>query len=240
MPMSADLWKYQAAERALGYLENGMTVGLGSGSTSAKFVDLVGARLKTGLRIRGVPTSEATRAQAERLGIPLTTLDDVPFLDLTVDGADELDDELRLIKGGGGALLHEKIVAMASERMIVIADASKRKTTLGAYPLPVEAVRFGLVATRNMVAAYAAEAGCEGEIKLRLGKDGAPVLTDSGNLLLDCAFGRIDKPEMLDDALKRVPGVVEHGLFLGIADVAIVAGADGVVVLERDDVRKDR
>ena len=196
--------------------------------------------MKAGLRIRGVPTSEATRAQAERLGIPLTTLDDVPFLDLTVDGADELDDELRLIKGGGGALLHEKIVAMASERMIVIADASKRKATLGAFPLPVEVVRFGLVATRNMVAAYAAEAGCEGEIKLRLGKDGAPVLTDSGNLLLDCAFGRIDKPEMLDDALKRVPGVVEHGLFLGIADVAIVAGADGVVVLERDDAQAER
>ena len=125
---------------------------------------------------------------------------------------------------------------MGSERMIVIADASKRKATLGAYPLPVEVVRFGLVATRNMVAAYAGE----GEIKLRLGKDGAPVLTDSGNLLLDCAFGRIDKPEMLDDALKRVPGVVEHGLFLGIADVAIVAGADGVVVLERDDAQAER
>ena len=217
-----------------------MTVGLGSGSTSAKFVDLVGARVKAGLQITGVPTSEATRAQAERLGIPLTTLDEVPFLDLTVDGADELDDELRLIKGGGGALLREKIVAMASERMVVIADASKRRATLGQYPLPVEVVRFGLVATRNMVAACAAEAGCEGEIKLRLGKDGTPFVTDGGNLLLDCAFGRIDKPEMLDDALKCVPGVVENGLFLGIADAAIVAGADGVVVLERDGSRKDR
>jgi ribose 5-phosphate isomerase A len=238
--MSADLWKLQAAERALDYLEDGMTVGLGSGSTSARFVDLVGQRVKAGLRIRGVPTSEATRAQAERLGIALTTLDDVPFLDLTVDGADELDDALRLIKGGGGALLREKIVATASERMVVIADASKRKRTLGQFPLPVEVVRFGLVATRNMVAAYAAEAGCEGEIKLRLGKDGAPFVTDGGNLLLDCAFGRIDKPELLDDALKRVPGVVENGMFLGIADVAIVAGPDGVAVLERDDTRKDR
>jgi ribose 5-phosphate isomerase A len=238
--MSADLWKLQAAERALDYLEDGMTVGLGSGSTSARFVDLVGQRVKAGLRIRGVPTSEATRAQAERLGIALITLDDVPFLDLTVDGADELDDALRLIKGGGGALLREKIVATASERMVVIADASKRKGTLGQFPLPVEVVRFGLVATRNMVAAYAAEAGCEGEIKLRLGNDGAPFVTDGGNLLLDCAFGRIDKPELLDDALKRVPGVVENGMFLGIADVAIVAGPDGVAVLERDDTRKDR
>jgi ribose 5-phosphate isomerase A len=238
--MSADLWKLQAAERALDYLEDGMTVGLGSGSTSARFVDLVGQRVKAGLRIRGVPTSEATRTQAERLGIALITLDDVPFLDLTVDGADELDDALRLIKGGGGALLREKIVATASERMVVIADASKRKGTLGQFPLPVEVVRFGLVATRNMVAAYAAEAGCEGEIKLRLGNDGAPFVTDGGNLLLDCAFGRIDKPELLDDALKRVPGVVENGMFLGIADVAIVAGPDGVAVLERDDTRKDR
>ena len=112
--------------------------------------------------------------------------------------------------------------------------------TLGKFPLPVEVVRFGLVATRNMVAAHAAEAGCEGEIKLRLGKDGTPFVTDSGNLLLDCAFGRIDKPEMLDDALKRVPGVVENGLFLGIADVAIVAGPDGVVVLERDVSREEQ
>jgi ribose 5-phosphate isomerase A len=236
--MSTDLWKYQAAERALRYLEDGMTVGLGSGSTSAKFVDLVGERVKAGLRITGVPTSEATRAQAERLGISLTTLDAVPFLDLTVDGADELDDELRLIKGGGGALLREKIVAMSSERMIVIADASKRVAPLGKFPLPVEVVRFGLVATRNMVAAHAAEAGCEGAIELRLGKDGTPVVTDGGNFLLDCAFGRIDKPEMLDDALKRVPGVVENGLFLGIADVAIVAGPGGVVLLERDGSRK--
>jgi ribose 5-phosphate isomerase A len=127
---------------------------------------------------------------------------------------------------------------MSSERMIVIADASKRVAPLGKFPLPVEVVRFGLVATRNMVAAHAAEAGCEGAIELRLGKDGTPVVTDGGNFLLDCAFGRIDKPEMLDDALKRVPGVVENGLFLGIADIAIVAGAGGVVLLERDGSRK--
>jgi ribose 5-phosphate isomerase A len=240
VPMSTDLWKLQAAERALAYLANGMKVGLGTGSTAAGFVDLVGARVKAGLELICVPTSEATRAQAERLGIPLSTLEETPHLDLTVDGADELDDRLRLIKGGGGALLREKIVAMASERMVVIADASKRRGTLGAYPLPVEVVRFGLAATRNMVAAVAAEAGCEGEIKLRLGKDGTPFVTDGGNLLLDCAFGRIDRPEALDEALKRVPGVVENGLFLGIADVAIIAGPDGVVVLERDEANKSR
>jgi ribose 5-phosphate isomerase A len=162
----------------------------------------------------------------------LTTLDEAPHPDLTVDGADELDDRLRLIKGGGGALLREKIVAVASKRMIVIADASKRKATLGAFPLPVEVVRFGLVATREMVTAAGAKAGCEGKIELRLAKNGQPFTTDGGNFLLDCAFGRIDRPEALDEALKRVPGVVENGLFLGIAEAAIVAGEGGVVVLE--------
>jgi ribose 5-phosphate isomerase A len=226
--------KQQAAERALDYLSDGMRVGLGTGTTAARFVDLVGARVKAGLRLVGVPTSEATRMQAERLGIPLSTLDETPFLDLTVDGADELDGELRLIKGGGGALLCEKIVATASERMIVIADASKRVQTLGAYPLPVEVVRFGLAATRNMVEVLAAEAGCQGSVLLRVSDDGRPFMTDSGNFILDCAFGQIIDPEALDEALKLVPGVVENGLFLGIADMAIVAGPDGVSVFERD------
>jgi ribose 5-phosphate isomerase A len=226
--------KQQAAERALDYLSDGMRVGLGTGTTAARFVDLVGARVKAGLRLVGVPTSEATRMQAERLGIPLSTLDETPFLDLTVDGADELDGELRLIKGGGGALLREKIVATASERMIVIADASKRVQTLGAYPLPVEVVRFGLAATRNMVEVLAAEAGCQGGVLLRVSDDGRPFITDSGNFILDCAFGQIIDPEALDEALKLVPGVVENGLFLGIADMAIVAGPDGVSVFERD------
>ncbi len=232
--MSADLWKQQAAERALAYLADGMKVGLGTGSTAAKFVDLVGARVKQGLRLTCVPTSEATRVQAERLGIVLTTLDETPQLDLTVDGADELDDELRLIKGGGGALLREKIVAMASRRMVVIADASKRVATLGKFPLPVEVIRFGVAATRQLIEKLAAEAGCTGEIKLRLGEDGRPFVTDGGNYLFDCAFGRIDRPEALDQALKRIPGVVENGLFLDIASTAVIAGPDGVAVLERD------
>jgi ribose 5-phosphate isomerase A len=239
-PALAEEWKQQAAERALGFIEGGMLVGLGTGSTAAKFVELLGRRVREGLAVTCVPTSEATRAQAERLGIALTTLDDVPFLDLTIDGADELDADLRLIKGGGGALLREKIVAMASERMIVIADASKRVEVLGKFPLPVEAVRFGLTATRTLIAAVAADVGCNGEIKLRLGTDGKPSLTAGGNVLFDCSFSRIDNPEALDQALKRVPGVVENGLFLGIADVAIVAGPDGVAVIERDTPARER
>jgi ribose 5-phosphate isomerase A len=231
--MSAELWKQQAAERALAYVEPGMLLGLGTGSTAARFVDLIGRRVKEGLHVTCVPTSEATRAQAERLGIALTTLDEAPSLDLTVDGADELDRNLRLVKGGGGALLREKIVATASRRMVVIADASKLVGTLGKFPLPVEAVRFGFTSTRNRIAALAAEAGCSGEIRLRLAKDGQPFVTDGGNYLFDCAFGRICDPEALDGALKRVPGVVENGLFLGIADVAVIAGPDGVATIER-------
>lgn len=233
--MTADDWKQQAAERALTLVEDGMTLGLGTGSTAARFVDLVGQKVKAGLRVRCVPTSEATRAQAERLGIPLITLDQQPFLDLTIDGADEFDTELRLIKGGGGALLIEKIVATASGRMVVIADASKQVATLGKFPLPVEVVRFGLGATRNTIEVLAADAGCKGEIRQRMRADGQPFLTDSGNFILDCAFGGIPEPEALDEALKLIPGVVENGLFLGIADAAIVAGPGGVAMLERDE-----
>jgi ribose 5-phosphate isomerase A len=232
--MSANEWKRAAAERALTFVEPGMRLGLGTGSTAAQFVELLGAQVREGLQVVAVPTSEATRVQAAALGIPLSTLDETPFLDLTVDGTDEFDSELRLIKGGGGALLREKIVATASDQMIVIADHTKKVKQLGAFPLPVEVVRFGLLATRNMVDAMSAEAGCEGEIKVRLDGNGAPFVTDGGNLILDCAFGRIEDPESLDAALKLVPGVVESGLFLGIADAAVVAGPDGVVVLEAE------
>ena len=233
-PDVSDTWKQQAAVRALSLVKDGMRLGLGTGSTAAKFLDLVGQRVKEGLKVVCVPTSEATRVGAERLGLTLSTLESTPFLDLTVDGADELDGELRLIKGGGGALLREKIVATASERMVVIADASKRVDTLGRFPLPVEVVRFGLTATRHMLAVLAAEAGCEGDITLRMAKDGQPFVTDEGNLILDCAFGRIEDPEALDEALKLVPGVIENGLFLGIADTAIIAGPAGIVTLDRD------
>ena len=232
--LKAEDLKESAAQAALDSVRDGMVLGLGSGSTAAKFVDALGARVSQGLKVLCVPTSEATRLQAERLGIPLTTLDETPHLDLTVDGADEIDDQLRLIKGGGGALLlREKIVATASDRMVVIADVSKLVETLGKFPLPVEVVHFGLASTRRLVEAISAEAGCEGEIALRKGKGGEPFVTDEGNLILDCAFGRIPEPEVLAFALKRVPGVVEHGLFLGVADLAIVAAPGGVRLLER-------
>lgn len=230
----ADALKIKAAERALAFIEPGMKLGLGTGSTAARFVDLLGAKVKGGLDVVGVPTSETTRVQAASLGIRLTTLDDNPVLDLTIDGADEIDDALQLIKGGGGALLREKIVAAASDRMIVIADSSKRVPVLGAYPLPVEVVRFGLAATRNMIEMLSSDAGCTGHIILRMGLDGQPFVTDGGNYIFDCAFGRIADADALDEALKRIPGVIEHGLFLGLADAAIIAGPDGVQVLEAE------
>lgn len=230
--MSVENYKLAAARHALGFVEPRMRLGLGTGSTAKLFVDLLGDAVKQGLSVLCVPTSEETRAQAAKLGIPLTTLDETPLLDLTVDGADELDGMLRLVKGGGGALLREKIVATASDRMIVIADASKKVEKLGAFPLPVEVVRFGVTATRNMIEMLAADSGCHGEIKLRVGRDGNPFITDGGNYIFDCAFGKLEDPESLDEALKFIPGVVENGLFLGIADVAILGGPDGVSVIE--------
>lgn len=230
--MSVESYKLAAARHALGFVEPRMRLGLGSGSTASIFVELLGVEVRGGLSVLCVPTSEETRVLAEKLGIPLTTLDETPLLDLTIDGADELDGELRLIKGGGGALLREKIVATASDRMIVIADASKRVDKLGAFPLPVEVVRFGVTATRNMIEMLAADSGCRGDITLRLGRDGTPFVTDCGNFIFDCAFGRVDDPESLDEALKFIPGVVENGLFLGIADAAIIGGPDGVSVIE--------
>ncbi len=228
--MDSETQKLRAAECALDYVENGMTLGLGSGSTAARFVDLVGARVREGLDVVCVPTSETTRAQAEALGIPLTTLDGQPTLDLTVDGADELDDRLHLIKGGGGALLREKIVAAASGRMVVIADASKLVETLGAYPLPVEVDRFGVGSTQTLIEDAARGTGCEGAVTLRK-SGGDPFISDGGNYILDCAFGSIPDPEALGAALSVLPGVVEHGLFLGLADAAVVAGPDGVKII---------
>jgi ribose 5-phosphate isomerase A len=229
---TTDDLKESAALSALDLVQDGMRLGLGTGSTAARFVEALGQKVAAGLQVICVPTSEATRAQAMRLGIPLTTLDETPHLHLTIDGADEIDDQLRMIKGGGGALLREKIVATASDKMVVIADASKLVEALGRFPLPVEVVRFGVPATHKLVAAIAAQAGCEGEIRLRQDRSGEPFVTDQGNVILDCAFGRIPEPEVLAFALKRVPGVVEHGLFLGIADAVILAGEAGVQVLQ--------
>ncbi len=230
--MDNDSLKFRAAERALEFVKSGMKLGLGSGSTAAKFVELLGQQVASGLDIVGVPTSETTRALAERHGIPLATLDDYPELHLTVDGADEIDARLRLIKGGGGALLREKIVAMASDRMIVIADRSKLVERLGAFPLPVEIVRFGASATLRMIEAAAGDVGCSGAIGLRKTTAGENFITDGGNFIVDCAFRTIVEPESLGDVLEMIPGVIEHGLFIDIADTAILAGPEGVEIIE--------
>jgi len=224
--------KRAAAERAIEFIEPGMIIGLGSGSTAAEFVNLLGQKGKEGLKITGIPTSLTTRKQAEALDIPLTSLDDNPFSDLTIDGADELDDQLRLIKGGGGALLHEKIIASASDGLIIIADDSKHVTTLGQFPLPIEVVPFGLEPTRRTIEAIAYDMDLTGEIALRKTNEGQPFKTDSGNVILDCAFSALPEPEALAEMLDAIPGVVEHGLFIGFADIAIVAGGSGITILE--------
>jgi ribose 5-phosphate isomerase A len=228
--VSDDL-KRAAAERAVALVAEGMRLGLGTGSTAAHFVSLLGERARGGLNVVCVPTSEATRAHAEREGIRLTTLDDTPELDLTVDGADEIDDRLRLIKGGGAALLREKIVAAASRRMIVIADGTKRVERLGRFPLPIEVVPFGREATRRAILAALGEVGAAGEVRLRTAADGSPLVTDGGHHILDAHLTVIERPEALALALNGVPGVVETGLFLGLATGAILATTGGLVEL---------
>jgi ribose 5-phosphate isomerase A len=212
--MDARQMKIKAAEAALGYVENGMRLGIGTGSTAEEFVRLLAEKVATGFQIQGVPTSERTARLCLELGVPLKSLDELPELDLTVDGADEVDGKLCLIKGGGGALLREKIVASASERMIVIADESKVVDVLGAFKLPIEVNPFGLT----------------GDIAVRAAGDG-PFMTDGGHLILDASFGRIPDAEALAAELNAIPGVVEHGLFIGMASLAIIAGPSGARVL---------
>lgn len=233
--MSPDTLKKLAAARALEMVRPGMRLGLGTGSTAKHFVDLLGARVANGLEILCVATSEATQAQALALGIPMSTLDETPELDLTVDGADEIDPDLRLIKGGGAAHLREKIVAAASARMIVIADDSKLVSQLGRFPLPIEVVPFGLAATRRAVEAAIVDAGAAGDVVLRLRADGSVLVTDGGHYLLDAHLGRIDLPDRLATLLNAVPGVVEHGLFLGLATGAVLASAGGIRLMGETD-----
>jgi ribose 5-phosphate isomerase A len=223
--------KRAAAARALEEIEPGMRVGLGTGSTARHLVDLLGERVAAGLDVLCVPTSEATAAQARSLGIPLTDLDVTPRLDLTIDGADEIGPGLALIKGAGGALLREKIVAAASDRMVAIADQSKLVEVLGRCPLPIEVNIFGLGVTRRAVEAVMAEYGAEAGLRLRLDAAGAPFTTDGGHYILDALFGRISAPKALSAALLEIPGVVQHGLFLDLCDRAYVAGPDEVLVL---------
>ena len=231
--MDIEAQKRQAAARALEWVRPGMKLGLGTGSTAKHFVELLAERVRGGLDVVGVPTSEVTRAEAERLGVPLTTLEDTPALDLTVDGADEIAPDLSLIKGGGGALLREKIVAAASARMVVIADASKWVPVLGQFRLPIEVMPFGFAATKRKVEAAVAAGGCPGEAQLRRRKDGHVFVTDGGHWIVDAAPGRIANPKALAGALSTIPGVVEHGLFIGMAQAAILAGTDGIRVVER-------
>ncbi|MEM7619933.1 MAG: ribose-5-phosphate isomerase RpiA [Pseudomonadota bacterium] len=221
-----------AAEAALDFVDNGMKLGLGTGSTAEIFVELLGQRVADGLDVVCVPTSEEIKIKAELLSIPLTTLDVETELDLTVDGADEIDENLHLIKGGGGALLREKIVAAASQKCVIIAHENKCVEKLGAFPLPVEVVKFGLGVTTEMVQVLSEEAGCSGAVSLRKSESGAAVVTDEGHYLLDCHFNYIPSPEDLEDALSVVPGVVETGLFLNFADYALIGTDSGVKMIE--------
>ena len=231
--MNADAQKRAAAARAVEFVRTGMRLGLGTGSTAKHFVELVGERVRAGLEVVAVPTSQATRADAERCGIPLTTLDATPELDLTVDGADEIAPDLSLIKGGGGALLREKIVAAASARMSVSADRSKWVPQLGRFPLPIEVAPFGLGATRRAIEKAVAAIQQSGPLTLRQGQDGHVFVTDGGHWIIDAALGKIDDPAAMAHALSDIPGVMGHGLFIGLARTAILAGADGVSVVER-------
>lgn len=226
--------KHNAAVKALDYVRPGMRLGLGSGSTANHFIDLLGVRVKEGLDIVGVPTSDETCRRAERAAIPLSTLDEIQKLDLVVDGADEIGPGLALIKGGGGAHLREKIVASAAERMVVIADSSKHVPVLGKFPLPLEIARFGACAVVMQLQERLRVIGIEGDILCRRTKDGTPVLSDNGHYIFDGHFGFIENPARLARMLNDVPGLIEHGLFMDMAHLAIISGPDGIRLLERD------
>jgi ribose 5-phosphate isomerase A len=232
-PLSGvDAQKDAAAARAVEMVADGMLVGLGTGSTAGHAVRRLGAKVRAGLRIRGVPTSEATRRLAEAEGIPLAPLDEVEALDVAIDGADEADRELTLIKGGGGALLREKVIARLARKFIVIADASKLVETLGAFPLPVEVVPFARSAVAREIAGFGSKPS------LRIGADGKPFVTDNGNHVLDCRFGRIDDPDSVAMRLDAIPGVVDHGLFLGMTDMLILGEPGGGTRVLQADARR--
>ena len=224
--MANDSEKEAAARASLRFVKDGQVVGLGTGSTATHFIRLLGNEVGKGLRIQGIPTSNRSRELALSLGIPLITLDDCQEIDVTVDGADEVDPQLRLIKGGGGALLREKIVASASRQMIVVADRSKQVPRLGKFPLPVEVIRFAQALVSKRIRALGAE------VQLRRNPDGSPFITDENNHILDCRFGEMRDPDGLARELSWMPGVVEHGLFIGMASLALFARGDEIIELK--------
>ena len=223
--------KQQVGHAALDSVRDGMKIGIGTGSTAEAFIHALAPRVRDGLDVIGVPTSERTRMLCEELNIPLTTLEQMPHLDLTIDGADEIDPQLNLIKGAGGALLREKIVATASDDMLVIADGSKLVETLGAFALPIEVNAFGLNVTQRAIENLARDMGLEGALTLRSTDDQSAYVTDGGHHIIDASFGRIPSPEALERGLNAIPGVVENGLFTGIATRAIVATDEGLIHL---------
>ena len=226
--MANDQEKEAAARASLKFVKDGQVVGLGTGSTAAYFIKLLGEEVKHGLSIRGIPTSVRSKELAGSLGIPLTSLDECQDIAVTVDGADEVDPQLRLIKGGGGALLREKIVASATRTMVVVADASKQVQHLGKFPLPVEVIKFAETLIAKRITALGAE------VKLRVDASGKPYVTDENNHILDCRFGEIRDPDQLAQDLSAMPGVVEHGLFIGMASVVLFARGSEIVELRRE------
>lgn len=227
--MAHEQEKEAAARASLQFIKDGQVVGLGTGSTAAYFIKLLGEKVKNGLHIRGIPTSVRSRELALSLGIPLTTLDECQEIAVTVDGADEVDPQLRLIKGGGGAMLREKVVASATKQLVIVADASKQVPVLGKFPLPVEVIPFAQVLVAKRIAALGAQ------VQLRTTPDGQPFITDEHNHILDCRFGAIRDAEGLALRLSEMPGVVEHGLFIGMASVALFARGSETVELRRSE-----
>ncbi|MBZ5599447.1 MAG: ribose-5-phosphate isomerase RpiA [Acidobacteriia bacterium] len=225
--MANDKEKEAAARASVRFVHDGDVVGLGTGSTAAYVVRFLGERVQAGLKIVGIPTSVRTRELAASLGIPLTTLDECQQIDVAIDGADEFDPKLQLIKGGGGALLREKIIASASRQFVIIADSSKQVPVLGAFPLPVEVIPFAEALVAKKIAAFGAK------VSLRQSPDGKPFITDEGHHILDCRFGQIPDPPALAHKLSATPGVVEHGLFIDMADVVLMGKGDEVVELRR-------
>ncbi|WP_284163642.1 ribose-5-phosphate isomerase RpiA [Frigidibacter sp. SD6-1] len=224
----ADLAKKAAADAAVAFVQDGMRLGLGTGSTAAFMVKRLGERVREeGLRVVGVPTSSRTADLARAEGIRVVTLDQAGWLDVTIDGADEFDPDLTLIKGGGGAHLQEKVVAAASDRMIVITDPGKRVARLGAFPLPVEALQFGLASTIRHIGAVLTDLGCA-DVRITRRMAGAvPFVSDEGNAILDLHMGTIADASVLSRSLNQIPGVVENGLFINMSDLVVIGHTDG-------------